>query len=262
MRLIDIGVNLTNRSFNEDRDAVIRRALDAGVEHMIVTGTSLEESIRAQELVREFPRHLSSTAGAHPHVARDVTRETLSSLESLCAEPGVVAVGETGLDFNRDFSPRPTQEAVFEQQLDLAARTGLPVFIHQRDAHDRLYPILRTFRDRLSQAVIHCFTDRREALWDYLDLDLHIGITGWVCDERRGKELQALVPDVPADRLMLETDAPYLLPRSLTPKPAKNRNEPAWLPHIAETVARLRGVAREQLAEQTTTNAERFFRLR
>ncbi len=261
MELIDIGVNLTNRSFTNDRDAVIQRALDAGVRRMIVTGTSLEESHRALELARDNPEHLSATAGVHPHVARDVTPEALRELKALYAEPGVVAVGETGLDFNRDFSPRPRQEAVFEQQLDLAAESGLPVFIHQRDAHERLYPILRDFRDRLSDAVVHCFTDRREALWDYLDLDLHIGITGWVCDERRGRELQTLVPDIPAERLMLETDAPYLLPRSLTPKPAGKRNEPAWLPHILETVARLRGVTPEALAEQTTANARRFFRL-
>lgn len=261
MELIDIGLNLTSERFRKDREAVLQRAVAVGVRRMVLTGTHLRESRRALNLAREHPGMLYSTAGVHPHVAKDVDSGWMDQLRELHAEPEVVAVGETGLDFNRDFSPRPVQERVFEQQLELACETGLPVFIHQRDAHDRLYPILRSFRDQLSDAVVHCFTDNRKALWDYLHLGLYIGITGWVCDERRGKELQALVRDIPGDRLMLETDAPYLMPRDLDPKPEHNRNEPAFLPHILAAVARLRGDAPDALAATTTANAERFFRL-
>lgn len=261
MDLIDIGLNLTSERFRKDRDAVLQAAVSAGVRRMILTGTNVRESRRALKLAQEHPGTLFSTAGVHPHVAKDVESDWLEVLRELHAQPDVVAVGETGLDFNRDFSPRPVQERVFEQQLELACDSGLPVFIHQRDAHDRLYPILQSVRDHLSDAVVHCFTDNRRALWDYLDLDLHIGITGWVCDERRGRDLQALVPDIPADRLMVETDAPYLMPRDLDPKPEHNRNEPRFLPHIVQAIARLRGELPEQLAATTTANAERFFRL-
>ncbi len=261
MELIDIGLNLTSERFRKDRDTVLQQAVDAGVRRMILTGTNVRESRRAHTLTQTHPGTLYSTAGVHPHVAKDVESDWLDALRELHARPEVVAVGETGLDFNRDFSPRPVQERVFEQQLELACDSGLPVFIHQRDAHDRLHPILRSVRDQLSDAVVHCFTDNRQALWDYLDLDLHIGITGWVCDKRRGRDLQALVPDIPADRLMVETDAPYLIPRDLDPKPEHNRNEPRFLPHIVRAIARLRGEEPEALAASTTRNAERFFRL-
>ncbi len=147
-----------------------------------------------------------------------------------------------GLDFNRDFSPRPDQERAFEAQLALAVEYQLPVFLHERDAHERFAPILKAYRDHLVGAVVHCFTGSRQALFDYLDLDCHIGITGWVCDERRGKPLAELVHNIPDNRLLLETDAPYLLPRDLPEAPPKKRrNEPSLLPWIGKRVASLRG---------------------
>lgn len=261
MRLIDIGVNLTSDRFRKDRDAVIERAREAGVDAMIVTGTSARESAQAHELAATHPGLLYATAGVHPHGARECDSETLSTIRTLAGQEGVVAIGETGLDFNRDFSPRPDQEAAFARHLELAAELGLPVFIHQRDAHERLLGILAEQRDRLVDAVVHCFTDTRRALHDYLDLDLHIGITGWICDERRGRELQSMVGDIPAGRLMLETDAPWLVPRDLRPKPNGGRNEPAFLPHIARAVAHHRGDDVEVLASHATSTAERFFRL-
>ena len=261
MELIDIGVNLTSDRFRKDREAVVARAREAGVQAMIVTGTSERESIAARDWAAAHPGVLYATAGVHPHGARDCGSETLASLRGLAAEPGVVAIGETGLDFNRDFSPRPDQEAAFARQLELAAELGLPVFIHQRDAHERLLAMLREQRDHLVDAVIHCFTDTRQALYDYLDLDLHIGITGWICDERRGRELRETVKDIPADRLMIETDAPWLVPRDLRPKPEGGRNEPAFLPHVARAVAHHRGEDPETLATTATATARRFFRL-
>ena len=261
MQLIDIGVNLTSDRFRKDREAVVTRARDAGVTTMIVTGTSERESLAARDWASTYPGVVYATAGVHPHGARECGDETLATLRQLGNEPGVVAIGETGLDFNRDFSPRPDQEAVFARQLELAAELGMPVFIHQRDAHERLLAILAEQRDRLVDAVVHCFTDTRRALYDYLDMDLHIGVTGWICDERRGRELQATVKDIPAERLMIETDAPWLVPRDLRPKPEGGRNEPAFLPHIARAVAHHRGESPETLAETTTATARRFFRL-
>lgn len=257
----DIGVNLGDKRFRDDTEAVLERARDAGVALMLLTGTDVAESHRALALCREFPDHgLLATAGVHPHNARRFDDDTRTELATLLGQPEVAAAGEMGLDFNRDFSPRPDQERAFESQLALAAEKGLPVFLHQRDAHSRFLPILRAWRDRLPAAVVHCFTDERRALYDYLDLDCHIGITGWVCDERRGKPLAELVPEIPAERLLIETDAPYLLPRDLPEAaPVKQRNEPAFLPWIGRRLAMLRGETETALAARTLANARRLF---
>lgn len=258
---IDVGANLTNPAFADDLEEVLREAQSVGVDRIVVTGTSLAESRAALALARRFPGRLYSTAGVHPHDARHWDSRSERGLRALIPDPAVRAIGETGLDFNRDFSPRPDQERAFEAQLALATETGLPVFVHERDASERVTTILRAFRDNLVDAVVHCFTGNRTALHGYLDLDLHIGITGWICDERRGSSLQDCVGDIPDNRLLLETDAPYLLPRTLRPRPKRNRNVPAHLIQVAEAVAQHRGQPVSKLAEYTRRNAVRFFRL-
>jgi len=261
MELIDIGVNLADAAFDEDREAVLERAWAAGISHMVLTATSLEGCQAVQGLCTADPRRLSCTAGVHPHEARHWTSTSAAELRALASEPSVRAIGECGLDFNRDFSPRPQQLHCLEEQLALAAETGLPVFLHERDASERMLEILREYRDHLSRAVVHCFTGERRALHGYLDLDLHIGITGWVCDERRGTLLQTLVKDIPANRLMLESDAPWLLPRSLSPRPRSRRNEPAFLSEVARMVAVCRDESVERLAHTSTSTARQFFDL-
>ena len=261
MQLIDIGANLTHDSFDRDRDAVMQRARAAGVSRMIVTGASREHSPQALELARQHPGELFATAGVHPHHATEYTAECDAEMRALHAHPEVVAVGETGLDYFRDFSPRPMQRKAFEHQLQIGVETGKPLFLHQRDAHADFMAVMKNFEGRLGSAVVHCFTGTREELFDYLDQDWHIGITGWLCDERRGKHLRELVRHIPANRLMIETDAPYLLPRTLDPMPKDRRNEPAFLPHIAEEVARDRGESVEGVAASTTAVAAAFFRL-
>ncbi len=258
--LIDIGANLGHDSFDHDLEAVLERAHTAGLVHQMVTGTTLPASQKALALCRQHPG-LSATAGIHPHEASQATLDVLGGIRELLDDPLVRAVGETGLDFNRDYSPRPVQEESFEAHLQMAVETGLPAFLHQRDAHSRFLPILKHYRDHLSAVVVHCFTDSKEALYDYIDLDLYIGITGWICDERRGSHLHAIVGDIPADRLMIETDAPYLLPRSLRPKPKSRRNEPAYLAEVLSVVAEHCGKPATVLAEQTTANAIRFFNI-
>jgi len=261
MHLIDIGANLTHESFQRDFDAVLDRARKAGVERMIVTGAARDDSELALQLARAYPGTLHATAGVHPHHAGDYGAETDALLRTLAREPEVVAVGETGLDYFRDLSPRPAQRAAFEKQLAIAVELGMPLFLHQRDAHDDFLALLRSARDSVPAVVVHCFTDDRRALFDYLDLDCHIGITGWICDERRGTHLRELVRSIPANRLMLETDAPYLLPRDIRPPPSDRRNEPMYLAHICQTVAHERGGELEATAEQTTANARTFFGL-
>ena len=255
VRLADIGANLTHASFREYLDAVLARARAAGVDSIVVTGTSVEESRRAAELAEAHG--LYATAGVHPHHARECDAQTIPALRELAKHPKVVAIGECGLDFNRNYSPHPDQEKWFVAQLELAAELGKPLFLHSRDAHPRFAEILRNLR--VGNAVAHCFTGEAGELRAYLDLGLHIGITGWICDERRGAHLLQLVKEIPRDRLLLETDSPYLTPRDLRPQPKARRNEPAHLPHILRAVARARGEAPEALAEATTRNAKAFF---
>ncbi|MBS0387252.1 MAG: TatD family hydrolase [Proteobacteria bacterium] len=263
MDLLDIGINLTHDSYADDRDAVIDRARAAGVSQLIVTGATLPSSAAALALARAHPQRLYATAGVHPHHAAELSPEHLPALRMLLAEPEVVAVGECGLDYFREYSPRTAQRAAFTLQLGLAAECGKPLFLHQRDAHADFIAALRehasTRRKRPLHGVAHCFTGGEAELDAYLDLGLHIGITGWICDERRGRHLQQLVRRIPAGRLLLETDGPYLLPRDLQPRPSSRRNEPAFLAHIAAVVARLRGESIEECAAHTTAAARQLF---
>ena len=259
--LIDIGSNLTHESFAEDHHAVLGRAAQAGVRHQVVTGADVPGSMAAAALAAANPSILSSTAGVHPHHAQSFDETSHAALLELLREPQVVAVGECGLDYYRDLSPRALQRSVFVAQLEIAVQSRKPVFLHQRDAHGDFLAILKEFRASLSGAVAHCFTGGRLELEECLALDLHVGVTGWVNDERRGEPLREALPYIPADRLMLETDAPYLLPRDLAPRPASRRNEPCYLPHIARTVAQIRSESLQSLAVTSTRNAIRFFSL-
>ncbi len=261
MQLIDIGANLTHDSFERDLDAVLERARAAGVVQMVVTGASREHSPQALELARRHPGFLYATAGVHPHHASEYTDECDAEMRALHVHPEVVAVGECGLDYNRDFSPRPAQRKAFERQLQIAVDTAKPLFLHQRDAHDDFIAMMKNFDGRLGPAVVHCFTAERGELFDYLDRDYYIGITGWLCDERRGAHLRELVKHIPAERLMIETDAPYLLPRTLKPMPKNRRNEPAFLSHIVEELARDRGEDVAVTAANATAATRAFFRL-
>jgi TatD DNase family protein len=259
--LVDIGVNLTHESFAPDLHEVMARAGVAGVGRMIVTGTSVSGSQAALNLQQRHPAVLYATAGVHPHHATELTNETFAALTELAAAPGVVAVGECGLDYYRNYSPRETQIRAFKQQLELAHTLRKPVFLHQRDAHSDFIAILREYRSSLVDGVAHCFTGQSNELMDCLDLGLAIGITGWICDERRGQHLLPLMSQIPSHRLMLETDSPYLLPRSLKPKPGSRRNEPAYLAEVAKTVAQARQDSYEELARSSTQAAVSFFKL-
>lgn len=259
--LIDIGANLAHDSFDDDRDEVLQRAAAAGVARIIITGSSDDSNARAAALAETSDGKLFSTAGVHPHHASDYTDESDALIRSLVAKDAVVAVGECGLDYFRNFSPRDAQLDAFRRQLQIAKETGLPVFLHQRDAHDDFIDVLEPSLPGLSRAVAHCFTGEHESLREYIELGLYIGITGWICDERRGKHLHDIVSVVPDDRLLIETDAPYLLPRTIKPRPKTRRNEPAYLPEVLRVVAEARGQSVDHVAQITTENAARFFGL-
>lgn len=257
--LIDIGLNLTHDSFDVDRAALIDRAVAVGVTRMLITGSCIANSTAASLLAQQQPQRLRSTAGIHPHHAVEVRSHTADELRRLIVRPEVLAVGECGLDFYRNFSPPAAQVSAFHLQLQLASETGKPVFLHQRDAHRQFADIVREHRPALCGGVAHCFTAGLDEVREYLDLGLHIGITGWICDERRGAHLRELVKFIPLDRLLVETDAPYLLPRDLKPKPKSRRNEPMYLPHIVETIARCRKESPQLIGRATTQNALQLF---
>ncbi len=259
--LIDIGSNLTHDSFSGDLAQVIERAAAAGVGRQIVTGADLASSRAASVLAAGHGGVLWSTAGVHPHHAAGFDPGRREELHELLSRPHVVAVGECGLDYFRNFSPPAAQRAAFIAQLEVAVTVAKPVFLHQRDAHEDFKAILREFHGRLVGAVAHCFTGGVAELEDYLALGLCVGVTGWVCDERRGADLRSAVPRIPADRLMIETDAPYLLPRDLEPRPKSRRNEPMYLPHVAAAVARIRNQSVESLAASSTRTAVELFGL-
>ncbi|MCC5794825.1 MAG: TatD family hydrolase [Chromatiales bacterium] len=259
--LIDIGVNLTHESFRDDLPEVVQRARQAGVQQMIVTGTSAEASRSALELARRHPGLLFATAGVHPHHAGDFGPDTGASLTQLLKEPVVVAAGECGLDYCRNYSPHPAQRATFEAQLAIASAAGKPLFLHQREAHRDFLAMLQSFWPGLHGGVAHCFTDGPRELEAYVDLGLYIGVTGWICDERRSQPLREAVRELPLDRVLIETDAPYLLPRDLPEKPRSRRNEPALLPHVLLTLARYMQVDPDELAAATARNTRRLFRL-
>ena len=261
MQLIDIGANLTHTCFTHDLEAVLARALAHGVAQLIVTGADVSGSDAALELARAHRGRVFATAGVHPHHAGDFNAETETSLRGYHAQAEVVAVGETGLDYYRDLAPRATQQFAFERQLGLAVECGKPLFLHQRDAHADFLACLDNVRGRIGRAVVHCFTGAKEELFDCLDRDFYIGITGWICDERRGTHLRELVKNIPANRLMLETDAPYLLPRDIKPPPSHRRNEPMYLAHICAQVARDRGEDVAVTAANATATAQEFFAL-
>jgi TatD DNase family protein len=296
MTLIDIGINLMNPAFDRDREAVIGRAAAAGVSPLVITGSSLDDSLMAAGFAERYNREnaaggrVYTTAGVHPHNARHWKDETAGVLRELFARRWTAAAGECGLDYNRNFSSPQDQRRCFEAQLRLAGECHMPLFLHERDAFEDFASMIGSFRRRESECrggenmVVHCFTGGERELEAYLALGCYIGITGWICDERRGGHLLPLLKKIPPDRLLLETDAPYLLPRNMgrrpprsgdaprpedgtgnTPRPGpagrSGRNESAYLVHIAGFAARTLGRDAEALAAETRVNALRFFGL-
>ncbi|OKY27015.1 TatD family hydrolase [Thalassotalea sp. PP2-459] len=259
--MIDIGVNLTNARFDKDRADIILRAKANNVSAMLVTGTNVAESQQALTLCQQYPEYLSCTAGVHPHDADHVIDNYLEQLRELSTHESVKAIGECGLDFNRNFSTPENQQRVFSQQLALAADVQLPVFLHQRDAFDSWLAIIKPFINKIPAFVTHCFTGNETEVKQCLAHDMYIGITGWLCDERRGSELRAAVKHIPLERLMIETDAPYLTPRTIRPKPKSSRNEPSYLPYVVKALAEITGYSEQTIIEYSVENSRYVFNL-
>lgn len=256
IELIDIGVNLSNSRLFSCLEAVLQRAATNGIAHLIATSSNLQDCLVNQKINAKHPE-VFYTVGVHPHDAQSWQDDTAEKLLSFTQLSGAVAIGETGLDYNRMYSNRTSQRQAFVQQMELAKNCALPVFLHQRDAFADTLAILKDF-PRVP-FVWHCFTGNRSELEQALALGAYIGITGWICDERRNQSLLDCLTFIPPDRLMLESDAPYLTPRNMRPRPAFN--EPAYLPVIIDEISRHMQRDSAFIAAQSTANARRFFKL-
>jgi TatD DNase family protein len=257
--IIDIAANLSHDCFDADFEAVLQNGLAVGVQKYLVVGTDIESSEKSLLLSGKYPAQFWCTAGMHPHHASDWSAEAAQRFSACMAQSKCIAAGEMGLDYFRNFSSPEDQRTAFTAQLALAVEHGLPAYLHVRDAHADFYPILKEFMPDLKNAVVHCFTGLQPEMEAYVELGCGIGITGWVCDERRGLDLQKIVPYIPDDRLMIETDCPYLMPRTLSPKPKSRRNEPMYLPEVLRVIAELRQQSPTEVAELTWHNSHRFF---
>ncbi len=261
MSLFDICFNFTSTIFRDDEQEVLQRAAQANVEHFLVTGSDQQDSALAVQLAEHYQNGMFATVGVHPHLAKNWKPNTSDKLRSLAKSKRAKAIGEAGLDFKRNYSSQEQQIFAFKQQIELAIELQKPLFLHERDAHTTFFDILTAYKNDLGPTVVHCFTGNQQALENYLNMGLYIGITGWICDERRGRHLQELVSLIPQNRLLLETDAPYLFPRTFRPRPKKLRNEPAYLPHIAEQISFHRGDSIVELSNYTMQNSLRFLGL-
>jgi TatD DNase family protein len=253
--LIDSHAHIQGKEYAGEMEAVIARAREAGVEKIIAVGGAgdMSSNTEAIALAKTFP-DIYATVGMHPHDAKDVGADELKKLKELVAYPKVVAVGETGLDYFYDHSPREVQRRVFGQFIQLARETDLPVVVHERDAAQDVADLLRTEGAGKLRGVIHCFTGNYEAACAYLDLGFYISFTG-IITFKNADPLREVVRKVPLERIFVETDSPYL-----TPVPHRGkRNEPAYVRYVAETVARVKGLSLEDVAHVTTQYVRQLF---
>ena len=259
--LVDIGLNLMHSSFKKDRIEIIEEAKKVGVNQFIITGTNIQSSQMAAQYASQYPETLFSTSGVHPHDAKTCDETTMGKIEKIAENDCVVAIGECGLDYNRNFSPQDVQRKWFEAQIEVAEKLEMPLFLHEREAHEDLYNILKRHESVVEKSVVHCFTGTKQEAQNYIDLGCYIGVTGWICDMKRGKDLQEAVSVIPPEKLMIETDAPFLIPKNFDFKPKKNRNEPKYLPHILETIAYYMEIDSQELKKQVSKNTKEFFKI-
>lgn len=259
MPWFDIGVNLLDKRINNDD--VLLRSIEAGVDSMCIISSDLQEAEKAQAFIQtqSLPINLVYTAGIHPHCADAASESDFSKIRRICADNSMVAIGECGLDFNRNFSTKENQLRVFESQLALAAELSKPIYLHERDAFVEQVGLLERYLPQIPRAIVHCFTGNKKQMQTYLELGCYIGITGWLCDDKRAQELQEAVISLPLERLLLETDAPYLFPKNKRPR-AKN-NEPSFLPYVANKLAELTQYEIEDIESASYKNAKVLFGL-
>ena len=257
--IADIACNFTSDRFDNDLDQVINRAIVNNITKFGLICSSLSDIDKLLEIYNRYSKDMFFTIGVHPHHANEINEEYLKKLKEVINNNNPHAIGETGLDFFRNLSTYEEQIFAFEEQIKIAIDTNKPLFLHQRDSHDDFVKILRKYSSDINKSVVHCFTGTKEQLNDYLELDCYIGVTGWICDAKRNIELRKTIKNIPLERLMIETDCPYLIPKNLEEKPKNNRNEPTYLNHIANEVATLMKKDINDIREKTYKTSLSFF---
>ena len=258
--IADIACNFTSERFNKDLDDVIKRAIANKITKFGLICSRMSDLNKLLKIYKQYSKSMFYTIGVHPHHANEINDGYLKKLKNVITTYNPHAIGETGLDFFRNLSTYEQQIYVFEEQIKIAIDTNKPLFLHQRDSHDDFIKILRKYSSDISKAVVHCFTGTQGQLDDYLELDCYIGITGWICDEKRNVELRKAIKKIPLEKLMIETDCPYLIPKNLVEKPKNNRNEPTNLNHIINEIAVLMEIDVDILRKQTFENTINYFK--
>ena len=257
--IADIACNFTSERFDNDLDEVINQAIVNNITKFGLICSRLSDIEKLLEIYNRYSKDMFFTIGVHPHHANEINEEYLKKLKEVINNNNPHAIGETGLDFFRNLSTYEEQIFAFEEQIKIAIDTNKPLFLHQRDSHDDFIKILRKYSSDINKSVVHCFTGTKEQLNDYLELDCYIGVTGWICDAKRNVELRKTIKNIPLERLMIETDCPYLIPKNLEEKPKNNRNEPIYLNHIANEVATLMKKDINDIREKTYKTSLSFF---
>ena len=261
MLLADSCFNITHESFKNDLGEVLDSANNEGVEYFFCPASKEREIDDLIQLSESYKRNIFCSVGIHPHYASDLKPNTIENMEKYLSNQHVKAVGEIGLDYYRNFQSPEIQKKCFNAFLELASKHQYPLFLHHREAFDDFYPIIKDHIDQVPESIVHCFTGTKSELKKFLDLGLYIGVTGWICDPKRGADLRGIIKYIPIDRLLIETDAPYLVPKNMENKPRNNRNEPLFLKHIACNISELLNIDKALLADKTTKNFKKLFRV-
>ena len=256
---IDIACNFTHESFKHDLEDVIINAEQEGVEKFVLLCASLADIDPIKVIQNNAPKKYFISAGIHPHHATEILEINHDALLNKLKSISPNAIGETGLDYFRNISPPNIQKKSFGMHIEIAKELSLPLYLHQRDAHDDFIRIIKENISNFPKFVVHCFTGTQVELDEYLELGAYIGLTGWICDAKRNIDLRKSIKNIPIEKMMIETDSPYLIPKNLTVKPNKNINEPKYLPHIANEICELTGYDLEELKLVTSNNAIKFF---
>ena len=256
--LIDIGANLSHPQLYDQLEKIVNNIISSETQSVIITSSNLEDTIIALDIINKYPDLFHTTVGYHPHNAKDFKSEHFDLIDNYCKQKEIVAIGECGLDYYREYSSVDEQMFCFEKHLMIAKKNDMPIFLHERKAHKDFVSILKKYKDNINKAVVHCFTGDKSELKSYIDMDCYIGITGWISDLSRGKHLHDIIKYIPKDRLMIETDSPYLMPKNV---PIKNNgiNEPSYLIYVAETIAECLNKDVNYVKQISINNTKEFF---
>ena len=261
MLLADSCFNINHESFKNDLGDILDAANNVGVEYFFCPASKEKEIEDLINLSESYQKNIFCSVGIHPHNASDLKPNTIENLKKYLGNQHVKAIGEIGLDYYRNFQSPEIQKKCFNAFLELASTNQYPVFLHHREAFSDFYPMIKNCIGEVPDSIVHCFTGTKSELKKFLDLGLYIGITGWICDPKRGADLREIIKYIPLDRLLIETDAPYLVPKNMVNKPRNNRNEPLFLEHIANDISELLNIDKALLAEETTNNFKKLFRI-